>query len=262
MKKYIITALFCLLPLSAHAQLSLGSGLVGYWPLDTRDYNTTTSVIDRSGNGNTGTLTPNTNNQFTSTSTVAGKLGQALKFNGTNSYANITMNSKLPIYSTTTPYSISFWMKTSSFNSGQVMYNESGGNSQYFYITLDSTKKVQLNLKNDAGTKLLNGVTGNTALAAGVWNHIVWTDNVGTAALYINGVKDTANFNYTPAATTLTTTRIGNIYSNYYNGSLDDVRVYNRALSASEVKQLYRQSAGVHSDSFLDTIMGMIGGIL
>src|SRR6266699_7247432 len=63
--------------------VSLSQGLVGYWPLDGSVTNwTTNTTSDISGNGNTGTLV----SLATSTAPVGGKIGQALKFDGTSNY--------------------------------------------------------------------------------------------------------------------------------------------------------------------------------
>ena len=62
------------------------SGLVGYWTFDGKDTSwtnsTTATTLDKSGNGNTGTLT----NMLQSTAPVPGKIGQALKFDGSSGY--------------------------------------------------------------------------------------------------------------------------------------------------------------------------------
>jgi hypothetical protein len=70
--------------------LTLSSGLVGYWPLDGKNTNWSTGqTLDLSGQGNTGQLI----NMSTTTSPVAGKIGQALNFNGSNSYVSTSLSS-------------------------------------------------------------------------------------------------------------------------------------------------------------------------
>ena len=79
---------------------------MGYWTFDGSATNwRTNTTADISGNGNTGSL----NSLATSTAPKAGKIGQALYFNGVSSYVNLTQ-STLPIYRTT-GYSVSAWYK-------------------------------------------------------------------------------------------------------------------------------------------------------
>src|SRR3990167_10648625 len=65
---------------------TLNSGLVGHWTFDGADTNwTTNTVVDRSGNGNTGAMV----NMSTTTSPAKGRIGQALKFKNTNEYISV-----------------------------------------------------------------------------------------------------------------------------------------------------------------------------
>ena len=93
--------------------VSLSNGLVGYWPLDgsVTNWNTNTTA-DVSGNGNTGTLV----SLATTSAPVAGKIGQALKFDGSTSYVSIGDVAPLKI---TGAISTSAWIYLkSSFSSG------------------------------------------------------------------------------------------------------------------------------------------------
>ena len=78
--------------LGASNNTSLSNGLVGYWPLDgaVTNWNTNTT-LDLSGQGNTGQL----NAMSTTSSPVAGKIGQALKLDGTDDYVNLGKGSSL-----------------------------------------------------------------------------------------------------------------------------------------------------------------------
>ena len=74
------------------------------------------------------------------------------------------------------------------------------------------------------------------------WHHIAWVDENGAARLYVDGVLDGGDFNYTRATLALDTTSIGGILraapSHFFTGQIDDVRIYNRALSLDEIAWL------------------------
>src|SRR3989338_1183128 len=110
-------SIFLSLPPSAsHASLTVGnspvtsltSGLVGYWTFDGQHTNWATGkTFDQSGKGNTGTMTSMTS----STVPVAGKFGQAFKFDGVNDYVNMGAPASLNITGTV---SVSAWVKMKS----------------------------------------------------------------------------------------------------------------------------------------------------
>jgi Concanavalin A-like lectin/glucanases superfamily len=172
---------------------TLTSGLVGHWTFDGPDL-TATTASDRSGNGNNGTLTNGP------TPTI-GKLGQALSFNGSSSYVNVS-NTISGIQT------VAFWVK--------------GGNTTQKIMDFNGTQSIE----TVSGTITANNFSSPTIYVDGAvastidtkWHHVVITTG--------------SSFN--GSATTL-----GKISSGFFSGALDDVRVYSRALSASEVKQLY-----------------------
>ncbi len=228
---------------------SLTSGLVGWWTFDGPDM--LTNVADRSGQGNTGKLILGASGN-TATTSAPGKLGQALSFDGTDDYIESSIASGLPVASFSLPYSVSLWVKGNPqalANAGVYAEGSSAGNNPIFRLQGgsigDTTFSVQL--RNDAATNLIN-VKSTTNVWNNLWHHVVFTDNAGSAKLYIDGVQDASNFSYTPSGT-LTINRVciaavcRTSTGAYFNGSIDDVRVYSRALSAAEVLRLYQIGA-------------------
>ncbi len=239
---FIFSSLFFLLPLTASADIN--TGLVGYWTMDGRDTNWATNKInDRSGNGNTGNIT----SMSTTTSPTLGKVGQALYFDGVDDYVNVTETSGLPIHNYTAN-SVSLWVKGPANQDDKRVFTEgssSNGTPVFDIGTNLASGKVDMFIRNDVGDARLNHVLSTGVAFDGTWHHIVWVDNNGTAALYIDGALDSQNFNYTKEILTLNRTSIGNVLraapAFYFNGSIDEVRTYTRALSAQDVKQLYNQ---------------------
>jgi hypothetical protein len=211
---------------------SLAQGLVGYWTFD--GSKTQSTIADSSGYGNNGYFIGGA----TSSAKVAGKLGQALKFNGSGTYIDTGSNS----ITGTSPFTISAWINTSvgCGYSGAVSMGASL-TSQSAYIGTVGTAQVGTSCSIGGGFYGHNYGTGVTA--SNQWVHEVMTfsgGSGGTTILYINGVNKVSS-TYTPNLAS-TYRRIGRIASDTsydFNGSIDDVRIYNRALSAAEVQQLY-----------------------
>lgn len=173
------------------------------------------------------------------------------RFNSANT-SYVSVNSNIG-YSPTTPYSISFWFKTDIVPNAADRSLWSNGNStsttQCFNIKLSASgtilqPRIHLFLRDDAASIKLNHTVSTSSYIRGAWNHVVWTDNAGTAKLYINGVLDSTNFNYTPGSGgyTLDRTAIGTLLrtsaGNSFAGGMYDARVYNRILTAQEAQDL------------------------
>ena len=205
----------------------LTNGLVGLWSFNGPDYNsasTTAEVLDRSGQSNNG--------DNTGATVAQGKSGQALSFNGSSSYVfmpNNTANSNM---------TFSGWIKP-TIASGYIA-TEGIPNSGIRYQLYFSSQKLAWGCYQGPWITVLS----DNAISTGVWTHFVAVIDSTISngmALYINGIKQ-ANTDTITACTPYGGLYLGAYIwpiSAYYNGSLDEVRVYNRALSADEVKQLY-----------------------
>jgi Concanavalin A-like lectin/glucanases superfamily len=198
------------------------NGLVGWWKMDE---GSGASAADSSGNGNTGTL------QNSPTWTSSGKISDALTFNGINQYVVIPAD---PI-SGASAFTVSYWMKWVSFGTGIPI---SIGNSIACTAITGSTMSCFSDGNNS------DGAVEVTALNTGNWFHITFVVNGTVQKIYVNGVLEgTENTHGTSTAGVQTV--IGNKYdfSASFDGTIDDVRVYNRALNATEVADLYNNGA-------------------
>ncbi|MCF7865652.1 MAG: LamG domain-containing protein [Candidatus Pacebacteria bacterium] len=232
---------------------TLDTGLVGLWSFDGKDMNGTTAY-DRSGSGNNGTLT-------NGPVTTVGKMGQALSFDGTNDYVSASA-ANLPAGSVSR--SVAFWIKTTYTGTGDLYaFGYGTGSNGVFALGVYQGGKVVF---TQNGSAIDSGV--NT-IADGKWHHVImsYTAGAGGSLIYIDGQNSTGvggNFNLaTSVAGNVNVGRIPHAASNYLNASIDEVRIYNRALSASEIKSLYnRGTATVNASrnttsSSLDT--GLVG---
>ncbi|MFA6365397.1 MAG: LamG-like jellyroll fold domain-containing protein [Candidatus Paceibacterota bacterium] len=205
------------------------SGLIGYWHLDE---GTGTSTYDASGSGNTGTLT---NNPTWQTSTNCEADG-CLSFDGVNQYVSASGVPNL-----TSALTVEAWAKTpivqdatydtivSKFSSGP--YNgwflRRNANSSVVYFTL-----------YDNGTATAS-ITGPT-IVANQWTHYAATFDGTIARIYVNGVLSASDLSASIGSATTNFVISGNYGSTEnWNGSIDEVRIYNRALSATEILNQY-----------------------
>jgi len=212
----------------------LTNGLVGHWTFDGK--NVVNGVaLDSSGNGNNGNLI----NIATSTFYSYGKIGQGFNFDGTNDYINLGNNVSLAPSGAIT---IVGWINSlNPLGLSEVMFDKTSGsavNGNYFCRIQGVTGKVRFEINTGAATTL----NANTVLSANVWYHIACVWDGANMYIYLNGASDA-----TPAVKTGTmadnglNASIGRKGGNtlFFNGKLDEVRLYNRTLSAGEIKMLY-----------------------
>ena len=233
---YLIPLLFLLTPFVASANLT--TGLVGYWKFDE---GSGTTAADATGNGNTGTL-------VNSPSWVTGIINDALTFNyASNQKVSTTYRGPLG----TSAWSISLWFKTTDTRgaSTNTLFtwgdNNGGGNG------------VSLDVEN--GVIWDRSYYGNTnhwgsGYNTGTWHYLVVTAPGGTYTTtnilcYVDGTLLSGS----PAGSVALniTNSLGNnviigdqsIFG-YFNGTIDEVGVWSRALTSTEVSELYNSGAG------------------
>ena len=210
---------------------TLANGIVGHWTFD-GNKTTNTTALDSSGQNNTGTFT----NFTRATNAKAGKLGQGLSFDGVDDYVGVPL-----VSSKTNDFSFAFWLKVNvaSDTRGVIFYNGSGSDGYGFVAGSsdggDTTKFMFL-------AELVYWENTNVGWTQNAWHHIVGTLNSSNvwrlykdgALVFTSGVKPILNI-----PTVRTTLGKELVSGGTVNHSLDEVRVYNRVLSATEVKQLY-----------------------
>jgi hypothetical protein len=237
------------------ATSALSNGLVGYWKMDDNVSGDAQTLVDSSGNSNNAT-THYGANATGMDCTVAGKYSYGCSFDGGDDYASIADNDILDMK--TGSYTISAWMKSSTTASNNDAIFSKGGQLSTalgLYTSLRSADgKIQL-LLSDGSSYIVN--TASTAVVGdNTWHLIteIWNPNKGIN-LYIDGSLDksiaaTSAVNFNTTAPLL----FGGWTSASYtlNGSLDDVRIYNRALSANDVMALYKWTSYPKAEYMLD----------
>src|SRR6185436_2195991 len=189
------------------------------------DEGTGTTVTDASGNGNTGTIT-------NATWAATGKFGKALQFNGTSARVNVPNAAQLQL---STGMTLEAWVNPSAVNSSwqDVIYK---GNDNY-YLEATSTNASKPDAGMIAGGSYADAV-GTSALAANTWSYLTETYDGSTLRLYVNGTQVASVAHTGAIASSTNPLQIGGdtIYSQYFAGLIDEVRIYNVALSAAQIQ--------------------------
>ena len=211
--------------------------MISHWTFDE-------TLEDSGEEGNHGIFRGGVNLDPTYAEGFDGNPEGAILLNGLDEFVEVSQNSNLPIY-VHDSFSIAMWVKggpqpdyrvwsEASTLSGVPLFNIGtqfrGQTSQVdLYVRAQGT--VPLSHRLSAGDGFDN-----------FWHHIAWVDEGGVATLYIDGVRDAADFSYTRPYMGLDTTTIGGILraspSHWFAGSIDDVRVFNYAISEDEVLDL------------------------
>ena len=225
------------------SSLGLANGLIGYWTFDSKDL--INNVADRSGNGNPGALKLGTlGNKATSSMTVAGRLGQALKFDGADDYVNAGNISTYNLANTN--HSFSLWFKIATMpaiNATRLLDRFTGGTPGSGYLLFINNTNGLLYYQDEAdGVNTEIFLSSQTSVVNNKWHNVVIT--VDTAAqmgyMYIDGVQKNSDAYSGNLRDYNRSLYVGGRSTDlFFPGLLDDIRIYNRALSAAEVKQLY-----------------------
>jgi hypothetical protein len=188
-----------------------------------------TNAFDASGNNLTGTVNG-------ATRTASGRFGGALSFNGTNS--TVTVASAAPL-DLTTGMTLEAWVNPSSLGSAWrnvIIKERPNGEVFNLYAHTDSGRPVAYIVRASA-PNAPQDVQGSTAIPLNSWTHLAVTYDGSVLRLYVNGAEAG---NRTVSGSLVTSTgalRIGgnSVWGEYFTGLIDEVRVYNRALTPAEI---------------------------
>jgi len=229
----------------------LNRELVGYWPMGE---GAGIRAQDLSGKGNHGTLTNMV--QGSTSGWTGGKFGRAMRFDGVDDYLVIPDTPSLSFGDGVNdrPFSISMWLKADSFNANyQWLFNKRGNlsNSEY-QLVLTPTGQLYMNLFSGGVGTVYMEVISVQVIRLNTWHNIVYTyDGSKTNAgqqFYIDGVLSTkTGVNggvYVAMQDGTVNLHIGIRAWDYgtnakFVGVMEQVRLYNRNLSALEARQLY-----------------------
>jgi len=215
--------------------MALPNGLIAHWRLN----ETTGTVANDYVGGSNGTL-------VNSPTWTTGKIGGGLQLASASSqYVGINSTFGITDY----PFSFSAWVNLSAEVSGvAVSWADSAADNKYHAIGVSMVSNVAVMWSRDtAGAETL---TGGSVPSAGEWYFVAgtWTSTT-VRHLWLNAsLVATGNPVNTQSFQTRDRTAIGVLYDSspalYFSGIIDDVRIYNRALTANEIAAIYNAGKG------------------
>jgi hypothetical protein len=214
--------------------------LIAHYLMNDNAANTT--VADDTGNGHTGTANQNTQDMDTT-----GKLNGALAFDGVDDYVNVAAHADLRL---TGGGTIAAWIKAAGLgenDAGRIVDKSTDTSATNgFYFAVASTTKIQCRINGNAAI-----LSANSAWTLNTWSHVAVTFDGRVVRFYANGalLTETA-YAYLPPDVA-GDVRIGNragATDRTFNGAIDDLRIYERALTAAEIALIYNAGSGSESE--------------
>lgn len=214
-------------------------GLVGYWPFDEGSGSVS---YDASAYGNNGTINIGAGGSQTTVTQAwsnggTGKAGLAINFDGTDDYTN------LPSVNPTSAITVSAWIKSALSSGYSGVYQIVSKYSAYILGTGSAGGKNMCFIIYTTTWQYNPCYTVNDPQN---WHHFVGTydSSTGDRKIYVDGVLQGTATSTGSIANDTGPIHIAHregvaVGTDHFNGSVDDVRIYNRALSADEVKRLY-----------------------
>jgi hypothetical protein len=185
------------------------------------------TVFDGSGNGNHGTISGATRN-------TSGQYGAALDFDGSNDLVTVPDSSSLDL---TNGMTLEAWVRPLTTGSWRtVVLKEQPSN--YIYALYSSASdngrpqgRIRVNGSNFSAS-------GPSRLTTSVWAHLALTYDGSNLRLYVNGSLVATQAASGAMVNSSSPLRIGgsSVFGRYFRGRIDEVRIYNRALSATEIQ--------------------------
>ena len=208
------------------------------------------------GEGNANDQQGNNNGTLQNGATFApGKVGQAFSFDGVNDSVDIANTTSLDFGAGN--FSIEFWANLNSLSTDQMLFHKISGtgasfNDPSYFVEFDQPNALRFRI-GEAFLSNSNDLIVPTSLTAGQWFHVAAVRNGDLTQIYLNGVlagSQTSGSNINTG--TGGDAAIGRCLTSdagcarFVNGKIDEVSLYNRALSASEIQAIYdADSAGI-----------------
>ena len=180
---------------------------------------------------------------------IGGYINRGAVFNGSSSYIDLGNNSS----NNGSLISVSCWFRTTSTSAAQI-WNNGGNDSSSTGLALKTLASGVLYFQANTGGTSVND-TGTTTINDGDWHHVVVNYDNGDFNVYLDG-SSTAELTGTSSAFTTTANqnfligRLSRVATDYFNGVIDQFRIFNRELTTSEVTTLYGET---HSSTTIST---------
>lgn len=213
---------------------TLNNGLLAYWKMDSTSSARMTGILDYSYNGFNGTA-------VNAVLPVEGKIAGAANLNGINSYITTSKSSAL----SPANVSVSTWVKVNAYTGSYPrIFSKFGSYDLNMYTTAGNEGRLEWDVRLPAEKDAVTSVANRLRL--GTWYHIATVYNGSSSLIYINGVKvaekPLLSGNITSSVSHPFT--LGSLSNTGRNAAIDidETRVYNRALTVSEILELAQKN--------------------
>jgi hypothetical protein len=203
------------------------NGLVGWWPFNG-------NANDESGNGNNGTV-----NGATLTADRFGGLNNAYNFNGISNYIDVGNPSSLG--NNPSNYTQAGWLYLVDFSDAYVFMSKRHDNSGNDWGTPVSTVNGTFIFFADDAFYQQAPLAETNQLSVNQWHHLTFVKNQNTYSIYVNGVLDgSITDNHIMGGTSNNLIFGAQLaWPEFFKGKLDDIGIWNRALTQQEISVLY-----------------------
>lgn len=178
-----------------------------------------------------------------------GNTGMSYVFNNTSGsgyYVDLSAATKANV---TSGLTISSWVKLNPGTGERAIVSKwlSSQSQDQYILFINNSNQIQFAVGNPSVSA--SGITTSTALSSNTWHHVVATwDNTGKHSIYLNGVLETSStlanvtsINSTSSLPLLVGVQSIGPVTRPMKGAIDDILLYNRALSLSEIQQIYNE---------------------
>ena len=225
------------------------TGLMAYYKFDEASGNL---INQAAAVGSTDEIAGNGSNTGV-TYSVSGKIGNAYSYDGTNDFTTVNALHT----STTTSGSVFYWWNTPTFSGGNIMWSLGDANADEFIFVEFMTSNTSLNVfVRQAGSNKWVANTGTISNSTDTWHSFALTHNGTAPLLYVDGLETTNVTTTTDQTiwvndlTGLDNGRIGCVNrtglgnGDFYEGLIDELSYWGRALTAAEVLTLHGAGSG------------------
>jgi hypothetical protein len=211
-------------------------GMVGWWP-GTGDNN----CVARNCAGYNDIIGNNNGAPVGGTQFVKGKVGQAFSFNGVDAGVEVPSSPSLDI---TGPLTLAAWINSNAGGYGYIVIKDSEtglGRLHNYQLFIDGNNAVEFGLGDGSSYYQLPSIT---KISPGVWYLVAAVYDGNSQVLYINGIEDNRQvIGKKSLAISERYLRIGIVFEGSYyaqfNGLIDELNIFKRALSAKEILDIY-----------------------
>ena len=224
--------------------------LIAHYKMNDNAANTT--VTDSQGNAN-GTFIDAAGDPNTDAHTTTGKINEALTFDGSDDYINCTDWAGFQ-FGASQDFSVACWFKTSTTGTLKRLVSwQNSASNPYWAVRIETSNYLRCLFRDSGGT--LGSATDSINVCDGDWHHVAVTmDRDGAMKIYLDGNYRVQDSNISDVGDLDADQPLvigcryeGATVTQVMNGPTDDVRIYNRVLSSTEIKSIWNNGNGTEA---------------